>query len=46
MMQTLFLSTVSSEFSMLRRRLANLSHRSKKCQVRLQGEFFHRGVIH
>lgn len=44
MMQTLFLSTVSSEFSMLRRRLANLCQRTKKCQVRHQDDFFHRGV--
>jgi hypothetical protein len=43
-MQTLFLSTVSSEFSMLRRRLANLCQRTKKCQVRHQDDFFHRGV--
>ena len=46
MMQTLFLYTVSSEFSKLRRRLANVADRTKKCQVRHQGEFFHRGVIH
>lgn len=44
MMQTLFLSTVSSEFSKLRRRLANLCQRTKKCQVRHQDDFFHRGV--
>jgi tetratricopeptide (TPR) repeat protein len=44
MMQTLFLSAVSSEFSMLRRRLANLCQRTKKCQVRHQDDFFHRGV--
>ena len=44
MMQTLFVSAVSSEFSMLRRRLANLCQRTKKCPVRNQGDFFHRGV--
>ena len=43
-MQTLFLSTVSSEFAKLRRRLANLAQRSKKCQVRHQDDFFHRGI--
>ena len=44
MSQTVFLSTVSSEFGMLRRRLANLTQRTEKCQVRHQDDFFHRGV--
>ena len=44
MTQTIFLSTVSSEFGMLRRRLAKLTQRTKKCQVRHQDDFFHRGV--
>jgi len=43
-MPTLFLSTVSSEFGMLRRRVANLAQRTKKCYVRHQDDFFHRGV--
>ena len=33
-MQTIFLSTVSSEFGPLRRRLANLTQRTKKCLAR------------
>ena len=44
MSQTVFLSSVTSEFGQLRRRLANLSQRTKKCQVRHQDDFFHRGV--
>jgi hypothetical protein len=44
MTQTVFLSTVSSEFGMLRQRLANLAQRTKKCLVRHQTDFFHRGV--
>ena len=44
MTQTLFLSTVSSEFGILRQRLANLAQRTKKCLVRHQADFFHRGV--
>ncbi len=43
-MQTIFLSTVTSEFGDLRRRLANLAERTKKCQVRHQDNFFHRVV--
>ena len=45
MTQTIFLSTVSSEFGMLRQRLANLTQRTKKCLVRHQADFFHRGVM-
>jgi len=44
MSQTIFLSTVSSEFGMLRRRLANLTQETKKSQVRHQDDFFHRDV--
>lgn len=44
MTQTIFLSTVSNEFGVLRRRLANLAQRTKKCLVRHQDDFFHRGV--
>jgi tetratricopeptide (TPR) repeat protein len=44
MTQTIFLSTVSNEFGALRRRLASLAQRTKKCLVRYQDEFFHRGV--
>ena len=44
MSKTLIFSTVSSEFGMLRQRLANLTQRTKKCQVRHENDFFHRGV--
>lgn len=44
MSQKIFLSTVSSEFGMLRRRLANLTQRTKKCQVRHQDDFLYPGV--
>jgi hypothetical protein len=44
MTQTIFLSTVSTEFGVLRQRLANLAQRTKKCLVRHQADFFHRGV--
>ena len=44
MTQTIFLSTVSKELDELRRRLANLAQRTKKCLVRHQDDFFHRGV--
>lgn len=44
MTQTVFLSTVSNEFGTLRRRLASLGQRTKKCHIRLQDHFFHRGV--
>ena len=44
MSQTVFLSSVSNEFGTLRRRLANLGQRTKKCHIRHQDDFFHRGV--
>jgi hypothetical protein len=44
MKQTVFLSTVSNEFGTLRRRLASLGQRTKKCHIRHQDDFFHRGV--
>ena len=44
MSQTLFLSTVTSEFGPLRQRLAALLQRTKKVHVRHQDDFFHHGV--
>lgn len=44
MTHTIFLSTVSAEFGILRRRLANLAQRTKKCLVRHRNDVFHRGV--
>ena len=44
MTKTVFLSSVSSEFSPMRKRLADLSQRTKKCLVRHQDDFSERGV--
>ena len=44
MTQTLFLSTVTAEFGILRRRLAVLLQRTKRVHVRHQDDFFHHGV--
>ena len=41
---TIFLSCVTDDFGMLRRRLANLTQRIKKRLVRHRDDFFHRGV--
>ena len=43
-MQTFFLSTVTAEFGPLPVQLAKLTQRTKKCQLRHQDDFFHRGV--
>jgi hypothetical protein len=42
--QTIFLSTVTSEFGALRRRLAEWLQRTKRVHVRHQDDFFHHGV--
>lgn len=44
MTKTVFLSSVSSEFGQMRKRLALLSQRTKKCLVRHQDDFIERGV--
>ena len=44
MTQTIFLSSVSSEFGELRRRLAHMGQRTKKCHFRHQDDFFNSGV--
>jgi hypothetical protein len=44
MSQSLFLSTVTSEFGALRLRLARLLGRTKTVHVRHQDDFFHHGV--
>src|SRR5690242_9248080 len=44
MSHTIFLSTVTSEFGLLRRRLASLMERTKGVHVRHQDDFASRGV--
>jgi hypothetical protein len=44
MSETLFLSTVTSEFGSVRFRLARFLDRTKKVHVRHQDDFFHHGV--
>ena len=45
MSKTIFLSTVSREFSGLRRRLATVCTRTKRLHVRHQDDFIQRGVL-
>jgi tetratricopeptide (TPR) repeat protein len=45
MSQTIFLSTTTTEFGPLRRRLASICTRIKRVHVRHQDEFIHRGTL-
>ena len=44
MSKTIFLSSVSTEFGPMRKRLAGLAQRTGKCIVKHQDDFFDRGV--
>lgn len=45
MSKTIFLSTVTNEFLLVRRRLAGLGTRTKRLHVRHQDDFIQRGVL-
>lgn len=45
MSQTIFLSTVTSEFGEFRKRVATFLQRTKSVHVRFQDDFIHRGVL-